>query len=182
MTIAHIEKEHAMKHFYMKQKVFSITDKYKIYDENQNVVFHCEGKLFSISARMKFIESSTENVVYLFRRKVLSFMPTYFIHDLEDKQIAQVGRKFTFLKPKLEIDSDFGHYTVEGNYFQLNFTILLGEREVATVQKKWISWGDSYEITILEDANYKFLVALIVLIDKIFHEQKSRSTISFGNR
>ena len=171
-----------MKHFYMKQKVFSFRDRYKIYDENQNVVFHCEGKLFSISQKMKFIETSSEKELYLFRRKVLSFMPTYYMYDMQDKQIAKIQRKFTFLKPKLEIESDFGHFTVEGNYFQLNFTVLEGENEVATVQKKWISWGDSYEISIMDDKNYQFLVAMIILIDRIFHEQKSRNTISFGNR
>ncbi len=171
-----------MKHFYMKQKVFSFRDRYKIYDENQNVVFHCEGKLFSISQRMKFIETSEEKELYAFRRQLFSFMPTYFMYDMNEKQIAKIKRKFTFLKPKLEIESDFGNYTVEGNYFQLNFTVLEGESEVATVQKKWISWGDSYEISIMDDENYSFLVALIIMIDRIFHEQKSRNTISFGNR
>ncbi len=171
-----------MKHFYMKQKVFSFRDRYKFYDEIQNVVFHCEGKLFSISQKMKFIETSAEKELYSFRRQLFSFMPTYFMYDMNEKQIAKIKRKFTFLKPKLEIDSDFGNYTVEGNYFQLNFTVLEGESEVATVQKKWISWGDSYEISIMNDENYPFLVAMIIMIDRIFHEQKSRNSISFGNR
>lgn len=171
-----------MKHFYMKQKVFSIRDKYKVYDENQNVIFHCEGTFFSISQKMKFVETSTGSDLFLFRRKVLSFLPTYFVYDMEDKKIAKISRKFTFVKPKLEIDSDFGMFTVEGNYFQLNFTVTNDGKEVATVQKKWISWGDSYEIVIQDESNYKFLVAMIILIDRIFHEQKSGSGITFGSR
>ncbi|MCK7479097.1 MAG: hypothetical protein M0C28_18330 [Candidatus Moduliflexus flocculans] len=38
-----IEGGKRMKTFYLKQKVFSFTDKYKVYGEKQNVVYHCEG-------------------------------------------------------------------------------------------------------------------------------------------
>ena len=174
------EKGYLMKHFYMKQKVFSFRDRYKIYDENQNVVFHCVGKVLSLSARMSFMDTSTDQELFLFRKKVLSFMPTYYIYDPFEKQIAVIKRRIAFMKAKLDIDSEYGQYRIEGNYFQLNFSIFEGEKEVANVQKKWISWGDSYEITIFEDEKYKYLTALVVVIDRIFHEQKSHNTISFG--
>lgn len=164
-----------MKHFYMKQKVFSLRDRYKIYDEEQNVVFHCEGKLFSISCRMKFMETSTDLLLFNMRKKILSFLATYYLYDLEEKQVAVVKRKFSLLKPKVEIESDYGNFTIDGDYFSHNFTITDGTSEVASVTKKWISWGDSYEITIFDETKTHFLLGLIILIDSIFHENSNRN-------
>ncbi|MBN2300716.1 MAG: LURP-one-related family protein [Acholeplasmataceae bacterium] len=157
----------------MKQKVFSIKDRYKIFDEEQNVIFHCEGKLFSLSRKMKFIENSTDTILFHFRKKILSLFATYFLYDNEEKQIAVVKRKFSFT-PKVEIESDFGVFTIEGNFYGHNFSILENGDEVANITKKWISWGDSYEMAIHDDSKTAFLLALIILIDRIFHENKNK--------
>jgi len=161
----------------MKQKVFSFRDRYKVFDEEQNVVFHCEGKVFSISRQMKFIETSTGNILYHFRRKVFSFMPTYYLYDQEEKQIAVVKRKFSFLRPKVNIESDLGNMTIDGDYFGHNFTLMENDSEVASVTKKWISWGDSYEISIFDESKTHFLLSIVILIDSIFHENSSRNRI-----
>jgi len=129
-----------MKSYYMKQKVFSFRDRYKVMDENQNVLYHCEGKLFSISRKMKFIETSTDQVLYNFRRQVFSLLAKYFLTDNEENEIAVIKRKFSFLRPKVEIESTLGSFTLEGDYFAHNFTLLENGTEVASVQKKWISY------------------------------------------
>ncbi len=164
-----------MKNFYMKQKVFSFRDRYKVFDQEQNVIYHCEGKMFSISRRMKFLETSTETVLFNFRRKIFSFLAKYYLSDPEGKEIAVVKRKFSFLKPKVEIESELGNITLEGDYFAHNFTLFEDGVELANVQKKWISWGDSYVITIHDDSKVVFLLAIIILIDSIFHENHNQN-------
>ncbi len=164
-----------MKHFYMKQKVFSFRDRYKIFDEEQNVVFHCEGKLFSLSRKMKMIEDATDQAIYHFRKRIISFLPVYYLYDSTEKQVAVIKRRFSF-RPKVEIESDFGNYMIDGDYFGHNFTLFEDEKEVASVTKKWVSWGDSYEIAIQNESKSQFLVALIILIDRIFHESKGNNS------
>jgi len=157
----------------MKQKVFSFRDRYKVMDQDQNVLYHCEGKLFSISRRMKFVETSTDNVLFNFRRKILSFLAKYYLTDPEGNEVAVVKRKFSILKPKVEIESQLGNLTLEGDYFAHNFTLFEDGLELANVQKKWISWGDSYVISIQDEKRTHFLLAIIILIDSIFHENNS---------
>lgn len=164
-----------MKNYYMKQKVFSFRDRYKVFDQEQNVIYHCEGKLFSLARKMKFIETSTDTLLFNFRRKVLSFLAKYYLSDPDGNEVAVVKRKFSFLKPKVEIESGLGNITLEGDYFAHNFTLFEDGKELANVQKKWISWGDSYSITIQDEAKTHFLLAIIILIDSIFHENKSQN-------
>ncbi len=163
-----------MKHFYMKQKVFSFRDRYKVFDEEQNVVFHCEGKLFSLSKKMKMIEDATDQAIYHFRKKIISLLPVYYLSDSTEKQIAVIKRRFSF-RPKVEIESDNGNFMIDGDYFGHNFTLFEDNNEVASVTKKWVSWGDSYEIAIHNEKQSQFFVALIILIDRIFHENKRRN-------
>lgn len=164
-----------MKNFYMKQKVFSFRDRYKVFDQDQNVIYHCEGKLFSLSRKMKFIETSTDTLLFNFRRKILSFLAKYYLTDPDDKEVAVVKRQFSILKPKVEIESSLGNITLEGDYFAHNFTLFEDGTELANVQKKWISWGDSYVITIQDEARTDFLLAIIILIDSIFHENHNQN-------
>ena len=41
-----------MKQLYLKQKVFSFGEKYNVFDENQNIVYHIKGKVFSLRNKM----------------------------------------------------------------------------------------------------------------------------------
>ena len=85
-----------MKNYYMKQKVFSFRDRYKVFDDDQNTIYHCEGKFFSISRKMKFIETASDTVLYNFRRKILSILAKYYLTDADGNGIAVVKRKFSF--------------------------------------------------------------------------------------
>ena len=95
--------------------------------------------------------------------------------DNEGNEVAVIKRKFSVLRPKVEIESSVSNITLEGDYFAHNFTLLENGVELASVTKKWISWGDSYVITIQDDSKTNFLLAIIILIDSIFHENKSNN-------
>ncbi len=167
-----------MKHFYLKQKVFSLTDRYKVFDDNQNIIFHVKSKAFSIRNKMKFIDQSNDMVVYNFRRKLFRIMPVYEMLDADLNVIATVRRKFAFFRPKVLVEKEGMSFNIEGNYYAHSFQIFNDANEVASVTKKWLSWGDSYQISINDDRNEAFYLALVILIDRMFHERKNRSSIS----
>jgi uncharacterized protein YxjI len=163
-----------MKHFYLKQKVFSVRDKYKVYDASQNVVYHCKSSMFSLRHKLNFFETKSEKLLFTFKRKLLSFMPTYYLYDQEGEHLAKVRRKWTLLRPKVFVESSIANYQIDGDYWSHSFVILDQQHEVASVRKKFLSWGDSYEISIDDDQNDEFLLALVVSIDSIFHSKKSK--------
>ncbi len=166
-----------MKQFYMKQKVFSIRDTYQVFDEAQNVIYHGKGKVFSMHDRLDLIKDSTDETIYRMRKKLFKFMPTYLLLDSMDNFVAEIRKKIS-LRTHLSVQCSMGDYAVKGDIMGHTFSILDGEKEVANVTKKWISWGDTYQITIHEDKKVDFIIALIILVDKVFHESDRRSSHS----
>jgi uncharacterized protein YxjI len=172
-----------MQQFYLKQKVFSFTDRYKVYDANQNVVYHCEGHFMSFSHRMDFFATASKKLLFTIRKQIFSLLPVYHLTSADGKEVATVRKRFTLLKQKLDIESIYGNYTIEGDFLAHAFTILSGDSQVVDFQKKWLSWGDSYEIAVHSDQNQEFFVALVVMIDDCLHNDKGQGsgvTVGFG--
>ena len=66
-----------------------------------------------------------------------------------------------------------------GQVWQYDFHVNKNGQEVMSVHKKWLSWGDSYQISIQEDSQEAFYVALVILIDVMFHQQQKQSHSNF---
>jgi len=164
-----------MKRYYIKQKIFAITDRYKVLDENQNVIYHIESKLFSFSHKMYFYRNQDSKHLYTLRRRVFTLLPKYFISTPDDKDIATVVKKLTFLNHRLEILSEMGNFTMEGNFLAHDFGVSCDGKTVLEFHKKWISFGDVYEITIFDEELTDFLLALVILIDDCLHDEKRKN-------
>jgi uncharacterized protein YxjI len=166
-----------MKHFYLKQKVFSFGDKYKIYDENQNLLYFIKGQVFSLSHKMTFIEAKNDQVLFKMQKRLFTFLPLYYLFDRNDEEVLTAKKLFSPFAPKIKINSKkYGNLEIEGNFYGFSFTIKDMNKELASVRKKWISWGDSYEITIFDDENIAMLLSLVILIDSIYHRNKKKNS------
>ena len=53
---------------YIKQRVFSLGDKYDIYDANENVVFDVKSELFTIGAKLHLYDLNGQELYYIKRR------------------------------------------------------------------------------------------------------------------
>lgn len=167
-----------MKNFYMKQKVFSIGEKYNIMDENQHIIYHVKGKVFSIKNKLDMFKG--DELIYHLERKLFRFLPEYTLFSPDGNVVATIKKNFTFFGGKMTITSLFGQLEVIGQVWQYDFHVNKNGLEVMSVHKKWLSWGDSYQITIQEDTHESFYVALVILIDVIYHQQKQRSSSSYN--
>ncbi|MFH5881750.1 LURP-one-related/scramblase family protein [Liberiplasma polymorphum] len=173
-----------MKNFYVKQKAFSIRDRYKVYDANQNVIYHCEGKMFSWTNRVDIYETHNKRHIFTLSKKVFSFMPTYFLDDPNGNRVAFIKKNFAMLKQSISIETtQYGYFHVEGNVFAHQFTITSDKGIVVTVQKKLFSWGDTYEVAIDEKlAETDLMIAFVIMIDSMLHNQKKGSSSSSSSR
>ncbi len=165
-----------MKSFYMKQKVYSIGEKYNIMDENQQVIYHVKGKVFSIKNKLDMFKG--DELVYHLERKLFRLLPQYTLFSPDGSVVATIKKNFTFFGGKMTIDSIFCQMEILGQVWQYDFHVNKNGQEVMSVHKKWLSWGDSYQISIQEDAQEAYYVALVILIDVIFHQQKNHSSSS----
>ena len=86
---------------YMKQKVFSINDKFTIKDEDGNDRYKVEGEIFTLGKKLHVYDMEGREVAFI-QRKLMSFMPRFFVY-VNGEKIIEIAQKFAFLKPKYEI-------------------------------------------------------------------------------
>jgi uncharacterized protein YxjI len=161
-----------MKNYYLKQKLFSFSDQYKIYDENENLLYYIKGHVLSFDHKMEFYDAKNDKLIYHIRKKMISFLPFYYLEDENKEEVLTARKLFSPFIPQISIHSQkLGNLEIDGNYLGLNFSIQNKKTELANVKKKWLSWGDTYEITVFDQDHVTTMLALVIVIDSIFHRK-----------
>jgi uncharacterized protein YxjI len=154
---------------YIKQRIFSLGDKYDVYDANENVVFDVESELFTIGAKLHLYDTQGQELYYIKRRLTL-FLAEYEIFRNNDL-CATISQEFAFFHSKLNVNSILGDFTIDGDFMSMNYQIFRNGQYFGSVYKKWLSWGDSYELDIPNEENAGFLCALVIAIDNCLHNE-----------
>lgn len=154
--------------YQIKQKIFSFGDKFSIKDEMGQDVFYVRGKVFSLGNKLSIEDLDGNEVVYI-EQKLFKFLPEYSIY-LYGSYAAKVKKELSFFKSSFVIDSSFGNYKVEGDFFSLNFTILKNGITVAKVDKEFFSFSDTYGADINDNEDQAFMLALVIVIDQVLHD------------
>lgn len=157
---------------YLKQKFFSLKDKFHIYDVNENEQFHAESDFFTFGKKLHLYDNNGEELSFI-HQKVFSFLPRYFI-SIGGEDAAEVVKKFTFIKQKYEIAGP--GWTVDGNFMAHEYTISKGSEVIATISKKWLTWGDTYEIDINNSADTVMVLSVILVIDAVMAQQSAAAS------
>lgn len=166
--------------FYVKQKVFSLRDSFNVYDENQKPVYRVTGKFISLRNKIEFMDHEGK-LLYCSDKKILSILPQYFIYDPTGQQVVSVKKKFS-IKPKFHVNIFGEEAKINGSFWQYNFEIETKNGIVATIRKKIISFGDSYEIDIADnEKNFELLLYLVIVIDQVLHEDKNHGAGSVND-
>lgn len=154
---------------YIKQKVFTLRDKYYVYNEQFQPIFTVQSEFFTIGARIH-VYDMTGQELYFIEQKLFRFLPEYHIF-CGGNLCAIVKKVFTFLRPRLVIQSQYGDYTMEGNLFAMDFAIYHEGLPVGEIHKKWFSFGDTYELAVQDPDNAAFFSTLVIAIDNCLHNE-----------
>ncbi|QNO15529.1 LURP-one-related family protein [Alkalicella caledoniensis] len=160
--------------YIMKQKLFSIKDKFTIQDETENTAYLIEGTLFTLGNRLSFQNKYGEELLNI-KQKVLSFITTYEI--LKDEQVYAIVKKepFTLFRSKFTIEVYNGDYIeVQGNFIDHEYQFTKGQYTIGSVSKEFFSWSDTYGIDVAEGEDDELILACAVIIDMISHNGKRR--------
>ncbi len=157
--------------FIIKQKIFSFADSFVVKDEYDNPLLKVQGKYFSLAKKLKIFDMQ-DNEIYYIEQKLFKFLPEYRIFQ-GSQQIAFLKKEFTFMKPKINIKSIYGNFTIDGKILQYNFTIHKEEEPVAIIDKKLMSFSDTYAVDVSDDEDIPFIVTLVIVIDQMLHDDRS---------
>ena len=154
---------------YMKQKVFSWKDRFTIKDETGADRYTIEGEFFTIGKKLHVFDRNHNEVAFV-QQKVLTFLPRFFVYR-NGQQVAEIVKRFTFFRPRYEI-AGLG-WEVNGSFWEHDYTITKNGREIVSIHKVWMSWGDSYELNIVNGEDEVLTLAVVLAIDAVMDDNSA---------
>lgn len=145
----------------IKQRVFSWTDSYDVYDEEGNKKYFVKAELLSLGHRLH-VYDSRDNEIGMIKEKLMTLMPAFEI-VIDGVRKGMIQKKLTFLKPKYEVE--FNGWRVEGDFLAWNYDVYAGGNSVIHITKELLHWGDTYVIDFADPADELMGLMLVVAID-----------------
>ena len=148
----------------VRQRVFTIGAKYDITDTDGNPVYYVEGEIISLG-RVLHIYDMQGSEAALIEQRLFTFGRKYDVSCRGTHCVTISKTPFTF----------FGsHYTIEGTDWEVEgapmsheFSVIDGAgRIVASISKKWFTWGDCYLIDVPAEDSLMGL-AVVLAIDAV---------------
>ncbi|WP_054940827.1 LURP-one-related/scramblase family protein [Paenibacillus ihuae] len=161
-----------MKELYIKQKVFSLREKFTVKNQQEKDVYYVEGSFMQIPKTFSIMNTSHEEVA-LITKKVFSFLPKFFV-EVFGREVLTIRKEFSFFKARYTIDS--ADIEVHGDLWDMDFQVLHHGTVIGIVNKEWFTWGDSYKVQILNEEMEAILIAFVVAIDCVKADEASAAS------
>ena len=160
--------------YVMKQKLFTLTDDYRIADANGNDMYFVKGKLLSFGKNLSFRDMAENEITHI-QQKLLNWGLTYEIWHNGELEAVVKKELFTLFHCVFHVDEP-GHdaLTAEGEFTDHEYTFTRGGRAVATVSKQWFTFADTYGVEVDESEDALLILACTVVIDEACHGDENR--------
>jgi len=157
----------------LKQKMISIGDDFYIENQDGQKVFKVDGKVLRIRETLHF-EDMDGNMLAQIQAKLLTIRDTMEIEDAKGKTLAKVKKALiTPLRNRWTVKVPGGDdLKVQGNIIDHAYEMHAGRRKVAEVSKRWFSVRDSYGVEIAPDQNEVLILAIVVALDMMVHDDE----------
>ena len=170
-----------MKYVYLKQKVFAIRDSFKVFDEEQTLIYEAKGKFFTLNSRRDLFKVGSTTPILTMKQKILAFVPTYFLFDKNDQKIAKMAQQWlTFFGTKFHFLYQSKKYQISGDFFGFNYMMKDDQGVVLQIQKKILSWGDTYQLAIEDTLDETIAVGIVLMIDDFIDDARRNAAVSTG--
>lgn len=160
-----------MKTLYAKQKVFKLEDHYPITDGDEQAVYQVDQnlKIFGYEVHVSHADGTPAFVV---TQELMYFLPTFHV-DFENGERMTIKSRISFLKKKIDVEYSDSNLLITGDVWDWDFAIQEGEREVASVTRKFLAWGDTFTLDIFDDDYSDVAVAAMIVIDRLLDIEES---------
>lgn len=146
----------------IKQRVFSWTDTYDVYDETGTARYFVKAEFLTLGHQIHVYEKATGKEVGSIHQKLLTLLPVFEI-VMDGRVQGTVRKEFTLFRPRYTVD--FRGWTAEGDFFAWDYRVRQGNVEVMSISKEWLSWGDTYTLTYSNPAYEMPGLLLVIAID-----------------
>lgn len=162
-----------MKQLFIKQKVLKITDHYPVLDENGNETYHVDED-FKFFGKKIHVTKPDGSHVFTITRELFHLLYRFHAVFNDGKQMT-LKQKFQFFHIGIDVVSDDYRLTLEGDFLSLNFEVFSEGTKVGHIYKKWLSWGDSFTIDVIDPAFGDELLTLMIMVDFIRDQREKKN-------
>ena len=153
----------------IKQRVFSWSDTYDVYDESGEPRYYVEAEIFAFGHQIHVYDKRTGREVGSIHQRLFTFLPTFEI-VIGGNVVGTITKEFTFFLPRYTVD--FRGWDVEGDFMGWDYEATCGGRTVLTVNKELLTWGDTYVLRYADVGDEIPGLLLTVAIDAVTCSKK----------
>ncbi len=147
---------------YIKQRIFSWSDSYDVYDETGESRYEVRGALFSLGHQIHIFDKRSGRELGAIRQKLFAFTPQFEI-QMDGRDCGTVRKEFTLFTPRYTVD--FRGWEVEGDFLGWDYRVTQGSREVMSISKELFRWSDTYVLRFSNPADELPGLLLVLAID-----------------
>ena len=146
----------------IRQRVFSWSDSYDVYDETGEARYEVRAELFSFGHQIHVYDKRTGAEVGSIHQQLFAFLPRFQI--VIDGQVhGEVRKELSLLSPRYQVD--FRGWEVAGDLLGWEYQVLQGGAEVMSISKEIFSWSDCYVLRYTNPAYEMPGLLLVLAID-----------------
>ena len=158
---ADVLRKEKFKQLLIKQRVFSWTDTYDVYDEKEEPKYFVKAEFFSLGHQIHVYHKSRREFGIVIQR-LRTLLPAFYI-EIYGKEFGSVQKEFSFFKPRYELD--YNGWRCEGDFLAWDYDVYEECCAVVHISKKPFHWGDTYVIDILDPKDEIMALMLAIAID-----------------
>jgi len=148
----------------IKQRVFSWSDTYDVYDERDEARYYVEAEIFTFGHQIHVYDKRSGREVGSIHQKLFTFLPQFEI-VIGGQTVGTIYKEFSFFVPHYHVD--FRNWEVEGDFMGWDYSATQNGRTVLTVSKELFRWGDTYVLEYGDIADEIPGLLLTIAIDAV---------------
>ena len=145
----------------IKQRVFSWSDSYDVYDETGEARYYVKAEYFALGHQIHVYEKRSGQEVGSIHQRLFSFTPTFEI-VINGQVRGTIRKEFTFFRPRYNVD--YLGWDVEGDFFSWDYRVN-GGLEVMSISRELFTWGDTYVLRYRQIVDELPGLMLVIAID-----------------
>lgn len=147
---------------YIKQRVFSWTDSFDVFDETGEARYEVKAEFFALGHQIHVYDKRTGAEVGSIHQKLLTLMPEFEI-VIGGRVQGRIRKQFTLFHPRYQVD--YRGWDVEGDFMGWDYRVTQGSMEVMSISKELFNWSDTYVLRYNNPANEMPGLLLVIAID-----------------
>lgn len=149
---------------FIKQRVFSWTDSYDVYDETGSPRYFVKAEFLSLGHQIHVYDKRTGAELGSIHQRLLTFLPAFDI-IIGGREQGTVTKQFSLFTPRYEVD--FRGWEVEGDFLGWDYRVVQGGSQVMSISKELFTLGDSYVLEFANPAHEMPGLLLVIAIDAV---------------